>query len=506
MKRHLALPALLWALPAAAATPDIQQHVCPNGLTVVVVEDHAVPLVTVEIAAKNGSMTEPPELNGLSHLYEHMFFKANARYPDQESYLARIRELGIQFNGTTSTERVNYFFTTTSDHLDDAMQFMHDAIVTPRFDPKELERERVVVTGEMDRAQANPSYDLHKASSEALWWRFPSRKDPLGNRQTVLATTVEQMKLIQGRYYVPNNAALFVSGDVSAAKIFAAADALYVDWARGEDPFVKFPLVAHPPLKHSRSLFVEKDVKTFSGSLQWHGPSTVPEEFADTYAADVLGTLVGQPASRFHKAIVDSGACLDAGLGWFTQRNVGPISVGFQAEPEKGSACIAAIWAELPKLAEPGYFSKAEFDNAAFTLEVSKLSEREKPSEYSHVLSFWWSSASLDYERTYLEEVRKVGEADLARFMNRWVLGKPVVLGAMGSPEMTKAGTSAESLGELIGLRPSPFGALESMPPQSCAIGPRDLGLPPVAPQPAPKSGPAAAENKKPSKKKEVKP
>src|SRR6185503_20462713 len=85
--------AALAAAPASAAGPSIDAHTCPNGLTVLVAENHALPLVTVQIAAKNGSMTESPEYNGLSHLYEHMFFKANAAIPSQEAYLARAREL-----------------------------------------------------------------------------------------------------------------------------------------------------------------------------------------------------------------------------------------------------------------------------------------------------------------------------------------------------------------------------------------------------------------------------
>src|SRR5579884_1190995 len=137
-----------------AQVPGVVEHRCKNGLQVLVVENHSLPLVTVEIAVKNGAMTEPPEYNGLSHLYEHMFFKANAVIPNQEAYLARMRELGMAWNGTTDTERVNYFFTTTSDHLKDAMVFMRDAIVSPLFDPKELEKERVVVTGEIDRNEA----------------------------------------------------------------------------------------------------------------------------------------------------------------------------------------------------------------------------------------------------------------------------------------------------------------------------------------------------------------
>src|SRR5262252_537759 len=114
------LPLVFGAAGRSTEPPKLQTHTGPNGLTVIVVENHAVPLVTIEIAAKNGSMTEPPEYNGLSHLYEHMFFKANKALPSQEAYLARARELGMSWNGTTNTERVNYFFTTTAPHLKDA--------------------------------------------------------------------------------------------------------------------------------------------------------------------------------------------------------------------------------------------------------------------------------------------------------------------------------------------------------------------------------------------------
>ena len=120
---------LLFAASPALAAPPIQEHTCPDGLTVLVAEDHALPLITVEIAARNGSMTESPEYNGLSHLYEHMFFKANKVIPSQEAYMARTRELGMVWNGTTAQERVNYFFTTTTDHFADTMAFMRDAIV-----------------------------------------------------------------------------------------------------------------------------------------------------------------------------------------------------------------------------------------------------------------------------------------------------------------------------------------------------------------------------------------
>ncbi|MFO0754923.1 MAG: pitrilysin family protein [Byssovorax sp.] len=451
----LAAPLVAAAAPALAA-PPIVSHTCPNGLTVLVVEDHALPLFTVEIAAKNGSMTEPPEYNGLSHLYEHMFFKANKAIPSQEAYLARIRELGIQFNGTTNTERVNYYFTTTSDHFGDAMVFMRDAIVTPIFDEKELTRERVVVTGEMDRNEASPYYHFGKAIDAKVWWKYPTYKDPLGLRKTVLEATAKKMRTIQERYYVPNNSVLVLTGDVKAADVFAQADKLYAGWQKAEDPFKKHPLVTHPPIKKSEVVVVEQPVQSFSGNITFHGPSTVGKSVDLTYAADLLSIAIGEPSSKFQKDLVDSGACVEASMSWYTQMNTGPISVRFEAAPDKIDACVKAIFAELPKMKEPSYLSDAELKNAAHRIEVDQAAERERPSAYAHSITFWWTSAGLDYYNNYVDNVKKATQADIARYLDTFVLGKTFVFGALVSPEMTKAGFDQNHFEALAGLPKSP--------------------------------------------------
>src|ERR671918_634104 len=98
-KRHLLIFALALAIIAPSSLLPSQatlvNRVLANGLEVIVLEDHSVPLVTVELAVKNGSYTEPPELNGLSHLYEHMFFKGNRAVENREGYLRTIGQMGI---------------------------------------------------------------------------------------------------------------------------------------------------------------------------------------------------------------------------------------------------------------------------------------------------------------------------------------------------------------------------------------------------------------------------
>jgi zinc protease len=318
------------------------------------------------------------------------------------------------------------------------MAFMHDAIVGPLFDSGEFERERVVVTGEMDRDEANPYYNFSKAIDERVWWKYPSRKDPLGNRRTVLAATPAMMRTIKERYYVPNNSVLVVTGDVDAGQVFALSERLYSDWPRAADPFVKFPLVSHPPIPYTSVVRVEQPVQAPVVSFTWQGPSTVGKSAAMSYAADLLNFALQEESSKYQQDLVDSGKCASASPpGWYTQMNTGPIAIGAQAAPEKIDGCIRAILAELPKIKQADYLSDDELRNAAFRAEVEQTLARERPSELAHTLTFWWTSAGLPYYQTYVERLRKVTRADIGRYLDTYVLGKPFVFGAMVSPQMS---------------------------------------------------------------------
>jgi zinc protease len=448
----LASPAIV-ALPGAAhATPvPIARHVCPDGLEVIVSESHATPLVTVEIGVHEGAMTEDRTYSGLSHLYEHMFFKGNAAQPDQVAYMARVRALGMEFNGTTGSERVNYYFTTISEHLADQMVFMRDAIATPLFDRKELERERVVVTGEIDRNESSPPYHLWHTMEPRIFWKYPTRKDALGSRASVLAATVDEMRTIKKRYYVPNNSVLVVTGDVKADDVFAQADRLYASWARGDDPFVKHPIPEHPPMPTSQVVLIAQPVENLNAAFEWQGPSTVGDGVRDTYATDVLSALVNDPASRFQKALVDSGACVSASLGYSTQRHTGEIWLNFEATPDKVDTCTSAVVAELPKLSAAGSFGDDELKNAVHRLVVRRAHEQETTQGRAHAITWAWAVSSLEYDASYEDRIAEVTRDDLSRVVHRWMLGKPFILGAMASPKLLGTGLTRQHLEMLVG-------------------------------------------------------
>ena len=424
-------------------------QVLPNGLEVIILEDHSIPLVTIELAVKNGSYTEPPELNGLSHLYEHMFFKQNRAIANAEDYLRTIGQMGIAYNGTTREEVVDYYFTTTSPNLRTAMQFMKDATRYPLFDAREFDREKQVVIGEIDRNESTPFFYLAKEMNNRLFFKYQSRKNPLGNRETVGAATTDMMRLIQQRYYVPNNSALVLTGDVNPPEVLKLAQEFYGDWPKREkDPFVEFPLVEHPPLPKSEGDVIIQPVQNVLINIGWHGPS-IGKDNPATYAADVFSFILRQPNSRFQRNLVDTGLVVGVDLSYYTQRNVGPIALVAQVTPDKSRAALKALYEEVAHFNDKDYYTDEQLESAKALLEADDLYSREKLSDYTHTLSFWWASTGLEYFRGYLPRLRATSRADISRYITTYIQGKPHVgLALISSEAQTRIKITPE---ELIG-------------------------------------------------------
>jgi zinc protease len=426
-----------WGALSAQELP-IHSRTLPNGLEVIVIENPAVPLVTIELDVKNGAYTQTPEFAGLAHLYEHMFFKANRAIPNQERYLERTNELGAIWNGTTSTERVNYFLTLGVDSLEAGLQFMEDAIRFPLFLEDELVRERPVVIGEYDRAESSPFFHLGRAIDTLLWSpAYYSRKNTIGDREVILSTPPEKMRQIQQLYYVPNNTALILSGAITRDRGFQLAERVFGDWERGGDPFTT-PIPDPPPLAESKAVIVEQPVGTVTVQVQWQGPS-IRHHTEDTYTADVLAQALSNPTSAFQKALVESGLAFAASFSYFTQMHTGPIVIQAQTTPDKALELHRAMLAEVQKMGQPGYVTEEQLAAAKTQVRVAETYGREQASTFAHTVGFWWAVSGLDYYLDYVDEMQEVGAGDFADFANRWMVGKPRVSGLLISPEALRA-------------------------------------------------------------------
>jgi zinc protease len=132
------------------------------------------------------------------------------------------------------------------------------------------------------------------------------RKNTIGEVTALLGVQPARLREIYGRYYVPNNAALVVTGDVSAERVIEAARRHFGSWRRRPDPFAGAPVGEAPPLAASRVVVVSGPVEAVTLTLQWQGPS-VGADRAETYAADVLAEVVNDEQSDLTHRLVDTG-------------------------------------------------------------------------------------------------------------------------------------------------------------------------------------------------------
>jgi zinc protease len=423
--------ALGLSAPAAAQRAELEKRilrtVLPNGLEVIVVPNPGVPLVTIQAVVRNGSFTESPEYAGLSHLYEHMFFKANADYPQPDEFVNRASELGAVFNAQTREEVVNFYITLPKDSVEGGMKFMASALKAPLFRADELERERAVVIGEYDRNESSPFFGFTKATGVALWGSAANRKDPLGERSVIMSTTPEKMRFIQQRYYVPNNTALIIAGDITSERAFALARNTLGDWKRGADPFVTDPVPPTPVLQKDTALITEAPIGTAIIQLQWSGPSAAKDPAA-TYAADVFSDVLNSPNSKFYQRLVDSGLFETIGVNYYTLNQVGPITIQGEVRPEKLRQALAALDDELRKVVEPGYITPRELEDTKQHRIVDAMFQLEKASGFADQLAFWWAVTGMDYFYGYVDTMARQGPEDLRRYATTYILGKPRVV------------------------------------------------------------------------------
>lgn len=425
------------------AQPQLPQgyfwETLPNGLQVLVIENSKVPLATIEIAVKNGAYTEGPEFSGLSHLFEHMFFKANRDYPDQASFLKRTQQLGAIWNGTTDVERVNYFFTFDRDSLKAGLKFMNAAIRFPIYREEDMQKERPVVDGEFQRAESDPGFQLWFEVQKHLWGDLLTRKNPIGIHEVINSATPEKMMVIKNKYYFPNNSLLTICGDIKHEDAFALAQSIFGDWARSDfDPFQKYPIPSFKPLDKSQFFVKETTIaQTPYMQFSWQGPGYLTDSAA-LVAADVFSTIASLNSSKLQQALIDKGLASTVQVGYTTSKYVGPVDFFVVPNPNKLKECYDELMHQISLFASADYYTDGQLADAKAILLRNSVYNKEKPSTLPGQISAHWCSTSFNFYTDLDSNYQKVTRADITAYLNKYIVGKPLVAGLIINPDLNK--------------------------------------------------------------------
>ena len=279
---------------------SIQRHQLANGLTVLLREDHAVPMVSSMVWYRVGSRFEKSGITGISHFLEHMMFKGTARYQKGEiDHITAVQ--GGSNNAFTSQDYTAYYFTFASDRWWPALEIEADRMMNNRFDAEELELERRVIIEELKTDLDTPWGALHHQVEGKSFEQHPYQFPVIGNYQDVVSISRKQLIDHYRQFYRPNNAILVLTGDLDAQEALDRVEQLFAHFPSSvppaEDP------IREPRREQQVRIQVTMPTHTARILLAFPAPSVHQPEH---YALRVLDAVLSEGRlSRLYRRLVD---------------------------------------------------------------------------------------------------------------------------------------------------------------------------------------------------------
>ncbi len=288
-----------------------EKYTLDNGLTVILHEDHSDPLVHVDVTYHVGSAREDVGKSGFAHFFEHMMFQGSKHVADEQHFKV-ITESGGNLNGTTNTDRTNYFETVPANQLEKVLWLESDRMgyLLEAVDQTKFENQRETVKNERAQRVDNQPYGLRfELNGEALYPEgHPYSWMTIGYVEDLDRVNVNDLKAFFKRWYGPNNAVLTIGGDIDVAKTKA-----WVNKYFGEIP--TGPKVEEPepqPVTLDETRYVTLEDKVHLPLLQITYP-TVYGRHEDEAPLDVLADILGGgKTSLFYKNLVKEGMAVQA--------------------------------------------------------------------------------------------------------------------------------------------------------------------------------------------------
>ncbi|MGI5070124.1 insulinase family protein [Treponema pectinovorum] len=431
-----------FAFAQKTSIENLYRYKLENSLELFVLEDDKAPLVYIEIAVRAGAVTQTRENAGLFHLYEHMMFKGNQKYKNQKDFTLALNRMGVaQWNGSTSVDRVNYYFTIPSSLLKEGLEFWSYAIRTPLMDKQELENEKKVVLSEIEGGFSEPGRILSAGIFKEIFNKEPWKLDSAGEPSIVKNATVEQLKQIQKEFYIPKNAALFVGGDVKSEDVFSLVKEIFGLWQNSEE-FAdekltspsKEPFSSVKKLVFADSRF-SKEMSQISYYLR--GPDA-QNDAKDSYVADVWTYMTENPESEFvQKAVNNSYLNIPdsdyVGAGYSTMRLSSLVSFSATmmkndkiSELEQANRFIDYVRFDAVQdfiKGENGY-KKADIQKVKNRMEDERIYSLESAEDFLSELSYFWAAGGSQYFFDYEKNIEKVSAKDLLLFAEKYLKDK----------------------------------------------------------------------------------
>ncbi|CAN5356353.1 pitrilysin family protein [soil metagenome] len=405
-----------------------EKYVLPNGLTLIVHEDHSDPVVHVDVTYHVGSAREEIGKSGFAHFFEHMMFQGSDHVADDEHFKI-VTESGGTLNGSTNRDRTNYFETLPSNQLEraiwleaDRMGFLLDAVSQKKF-----ENQRATVKNERGQNYDNRPYGLASeyVAKNLFPYGHPYSWLTIGYIEDLNRVNVNDLKNFFLRWYGPNNAVLTIGGDVTPKQVLPLVEKYFGDIPRG--PEVTKTQVPTPVLDKDRYVSYEDNVRF--PMLQMVFP-TVPNFHPDEAALDALAEILGGgKSSLFYKNFVKNQLAVQANASHPATELAGQFTFTVLPFPDKRLDSTEAIIRRTMAEFERRGVTDDDIAQVAATREAQLIEGLSSVSgKVSQLAQFQTFLGEPNYLPQELKRYRDVTKADVMRVYNQYIKGKSAVI------------------------------------------------------------------------------
>jgi zinc protease len=398
--------------------PGVQLTTLPNGLTVIIREDHSAPVVSAQAWCMTGSIHEDKWLGaGLSHVLEHMLFKGTTTRPgsriDQE-----VQEAGGYMNAYTSFDRTVFHIDVPSTGARVAVAVLCDIMQHATLPPDELAKEKQVILREMDMNTDDPGRRASRRLFETAYTRSPYRFTVIGYPDIFNEVGHADLLAYYREKYAANNVFYVITGDVKNQEVIAQIQAAYADSkARPQPPIV---LPEEPSQTAPREVIEEAPIELGYFHFAWHIPEL---RHPDIPALDVLAVLLGHGrSSRLFQEVREKAGVVSSVDAWtYSPGNPGLFGVSATADADKFEPARHALLAEVEKM-KSAPVSEDELAKAKKQFLSATLATRKTMQGQAQDLgSNWLAANDLSFSDRYLAAIQQVTPADLQRAASRYL-------------------------------------------------------------------------------------
>ncbi|MGH7324714.1 MAG: M16 family metallopeptidase [Candidatus Rokuibacteriota bacterium] len=421
----LLIVVLIGPLPAraqrtGAGIEPVRAATLPNGLRVLLLEDHRSPIVSIQVWYRVGSRNEPPGATGIAHLLEHMMFKGTRRYGPRQ-FARLVEQNGGQDNAFTSQDVTSYFINIAADRIDLVLELEADRMVNLILDPKEIDAERQVVIEERrTRTEDDPGGFLGEEVGALAFQAHPYGGPIIGWMHDLKRITPAEIRAFYRTHYVPNNAILVAVGDFAAPAVMDKIKRRFGAIPRGATPAPV--LVKEPPQNGERRVVVKKQAQLPIVYLAWHVPN---QQSNDAPALEVLSTVLsGGRASRLYRSLIyERQLALEAG-GDYSYFSLDPNLFWFWATAMPGQTpetLEKELLAEMERLKQEPV-TEEELQRAKNQIEASFVFQQDSVYRRASLLARFETIGGYRLLEAFVPRIRAVTAADLQRVARQYFL------------------------------------------------------------------------------------